>query len=54
MDPFEKMDHEGQGYGQWWAEHMFLFAPSAVKVEAFMETFKEYPQRQKPASWVIE
>jgi arylsulfatase len=54
MDPFEKADHEGSGYPQWWGEHMFLFVPSAQKVAAFMKTFEEYPQRQKPASWVIE
>ena len=54
MDPFERMDHESAQYGKWWTERMFLFAPSAAKVQAFLDTFKEYPQRQKPASWVLE
>ena len=54
MDPFERMDHESGQYAKWWTERMFLFAPSAVKVGEFMKTFEEYPQRQKPASWVIE
>ena len=52
MDPYERMDHDGAGYAQWWAEHMFLFAPAMVKVAEFKATFKEFPQRQKPGSFV--
>jgi arylsulfatase A-like enzyme len=52
MDPFERMDHESGGYTRWWAEHMFLIAPAMVKVGQFKATFKEFPQRQKPASFV--
>jgi arylsulfatase len=52
MDPLERMDHEAGGYQQWYAEHMFLFAPSMYKVGLFKATFKEFPQRQKPASFV--
>ena len=54
MDPFERMDHESGQYAKWWTERMFLFAPSAAKVQKFLNTFEEYPQRQKPASWVID
>ncbi len=54
MDPFERMDHESGQYARWWTERMFLFAPSAAKVQAFLNTFEEYPQRRKPASWVID
>jgi arylsulfatase len=52
MDPYERMDHEGAGYGQWLAEHMFLLLPAMVKVGQFKATFKEFPQRQKPGSFV--
>ena len=52
MDPFERMDHEGGGYEEWFAEHMFLIAPSMFKVAQFKATFKEFPQRQKPGSFV--
>lgn len=52
MDPFERMDHESSVYAQWWAEHMFLMAPAMVKVMQFKETFKEFPQRQKPGAFV--
>ena len=52
MDPFERMDHEGAGYDQWLAEHLFLLAPAMAEVAKFKATFKEYPQRQKPGSFV--
>ena len=52
MDPYERMDHDSAAYGTWWAEHMFLMAPSMVKVGQFKATFKEFPQRQKPGSFV--
>jgi arylsulfatase A-like enzyme len=52
MDPFERMDSEGAGYSQWWAKHMFLMAPAMVKVGQFKQTFEEFPQRQKPGSFV--
>ena len=52
MDPFERMDHEGAGYSQWLGEHMFLFAPVMAEVAKFKATFKEFPQRQKPGSFV--
>ncbi len=52
MDPFERMDIEGHGYAAWYAEHMFLIAPSMFKVGAFKQTFKEFPQRMKPGSFV--
>jgi len=52
MDPLERMDHEGEGYSRWFMEHLFLIAPSIVKVAQFKATFKDFPQRQKPGSFV--
>ena len=52
MDPFERMDHEGAGYDQWLGEHLFLFAPVMAEVAKFKATFKEFPQRQEPGSFV--
>ena len=52
QDPLERMEHESENYYQWWAEHMFLFVPAMAEVTAFKETFKEFPQRQKPGSFV--
>ena len=52
MDPFERMDHESDDYARWMAEQMFLFVPAMVKVAQFKATFEEFPQRQKPGSFV--
>lgn len=52
MDPFERMEHEGGGYQQWFAEHMFLIAPAVTEVVKFKSTFKDFPQREKPGSFV--
>ena len=52
MDPLERMDHEGENYYKWYFEHAFLIAPSIFKVAKFKATFKEFPQRQKPGSFV--
>jgi len=52
MDPFERTDSEASGYDQWMAEHMFLFAPVIAEVMKFKATFTEFPQRQKPGSFV--
>jgi arylsulfatase len=54
MDPFERMDREGGGYQQWFMEHMFLFVPTIAMVAQFKATFKEFPQRQKPGSFVVD
>ena len=52
MDPLERMEHDSDAYAQWYAEHMFLMAPAMMKVAQFKATFKEFPQRQKPGSFV--
>ncbi|MDJ0957169.1 MAG: arylsulfatase [Arenicellales bacterium] len=53
-DPFERAEHESIGYGQWRAERMFALVPAQAFVAQFLETFKEYPPRQKPASFSID
>ena len=52
MDPFERMDIEGAGYNRWAVDHLFLVAPAMYKVAKFKATFEEFPQRQKPGSFV--
>ncbi len=54
MDPFEKMDIESELYAKWMAELNFLLLPAVVKVGEFRATFEEFPQRQAPASFVLE
>ncbi|TCL71758.1 arylsulfatase [Rhizobium sp. BK251] len=53
-DPFETADHEGMDYERWRVEHLFVMVPAQAYVAKFLETFKEYPPRQKPGSFSID
>ncbi len=53
-DPFERADHEAIGYGQWRADRMFALVPAQAIVARFFETFKEFPPRQKAASFSVD
>ncbi len=53
-DPFEIGDHESSQYTQWRFERLFLLGPAQAYVGQFLETFKDYPPRQKPGSFTID
>jgi arylsulfatase A-like enzyme len=52
-DPFER-GPESFGYGQWMMERAFLIVPSQAVVGKWLESFKEFPVRQKPASFNLD
>ena len=55
MDPFERAEAEhAMGYQQWWAERMFVFAPAGAYVGQWLQSFREFPPRQKPGSFNLE
>lgn len=54
MDPFERAFEEGMDYNRWFAEHMFLIAPAAGYVGNWLQSFKEFPPRQKPGSFNLD
>ena len=54
MDPFERAEHESIGYHAWWLDHMFMIAPSASYVGEWLQSFKEFPPRQKPGSFNLD
>jgi arylsulfatase len=35
-------------------EHLFVMVPAQAYVAKFLETFKEFPPRQKPGSFSID
>ena len=53
-DPFETADHEGMDYERWAVEHLFVVVPAQQFVGQFLQTFKDYPPRQKPGSFSID
>jgi hypothetical protein len=53
-DPFERAFHEGIGYPQWQFEHMFMFAPAGAYVGQWLQSFRDFPPRQKPGSFSLD
>jgi arylsulfatase len=51
MDPFELAHEIGMDYQRWFLEHMFVIAPAASYVGEWLQSFKEFPPRQKPGSF---
>ena len=41
-------------YERWRVEHLFVMVPAQAYVGKFLETFKDYPPRQKPGSFSID
>ena len=54
MDPFERAWDETIGYPRWWVDHMFMFAPAATIVGEWLQSFREFPPRQKPGSFNLD
>jgi arylsulfatase A-like enzyme len=54
MDPFERAVDESIGYSRWWVDHMFAFAPAGAYVGSWLQSFREFPPRQKPGSFNLD
>jgi arylsulfatase len=55
MDPFERAEEEhAMGYQRWYMERMFLIAPAGAYVAKWLQSFKEFPPRQKPGSFNLD
>lgn len=55
MDPFERAEHENaMGFQKWYLDHMFVIAPAAAYVGNWLQSFKEFPPRQKPGSFNLD
>jgi arylsulfatase A-like enzyme len=52
-DPFERGD-ESILYRKWMADRMFVQVPAQAIVSQWIESFKEFPPRQKPASFNLD
>ena len=51
-DPFER-GPESFEYARWMAERAFMLVPAQAIAAKWLESFKEYPPRQKPASFSL-
>jgi arylsulfatase len=54
MDPFELAQDIGMDYTRWLLEHMFMIAPAAAGVARWLQSFREFPPRQKPGSFNLD
>jgi len=52
-DPFEAGD-TSLLYDKWSADRMFMLVPAQVIVAKWLESFKQFPIRQKPASFNLD
>src|SRR5215467_4792618 len=53
-DPFEKAQFESIYYTDWSVHHVFLLVPAQALVAQWIQSFKDFPPRQKPASFSID
>jgi arylsulfatase len=53
-DPYERAHVTSNTYLDWMLDRAFFLVPAQQYVARFLETFKEYPPRQKPASFSID
>jgi arylsulfatase len=55
MDPFERAEQEhAMGYQRWYMERMFAIAPAGAYVGQWLQSFKDFPPRQKPGSFNLD
>ena len=53
-DPYERAYFTSNSYYDWLIDRVFFLVPAQVYVGNFLETFKEFPPRQKAASFSID
>jgi arylsulfatase len=53
-DPFERADEEGIDYQHWRADRVFLMVPAQAFVGQWLSSFRDFPPRQKPASFSLD
>jgi len=53
-DPFGRADRESIDYPKWRIEHLFVLATAQEYIAQWLKTFKDFPPRQKPASFNLD
>ncbi len=53
-DPFERADITSNTYYDWFINHVYIVLAAQSVVAEFLATFKEFPRRQKAASFTID
>ncbi|GAB3269931.1 arylsulfatase [Parahaliea aestuarii] len=54
-DPYERADEHSNTYNEWWTRKASPYMKlGVVDVTRFLQTFEEFPPRQRPASFTID
>jgi arylsulfatase len=53
-DPFERADITSNTYWDWYISHAYIIGASQAIVTRFLSTFKDFPPRQRAASFTID
>ena len=53
-DPYERATVTSNAYYEWLLDRAYLLVPAQAYVGQFLETFKEFPPRQKAASFAVD
>lgn len=53
-DPFERADTTSNTYFDWMIDRAYVLYAAQFLVAQFLETFKEFPPRMRPASFTVE
>jgi arylsulfatase len=53
-DPFERADTDSNNYNRWLIQRVYLLVPTQAIVGNFLQTFAEFPMRQKPAKFNVD
>jgi arylsulfatase len=53
-DPYERADITSNTYYDWFLDHDYIALAATAIVTKFLDTFKEFPPRQKAASFTID
>ncbi len=53
-DPYERADVTSNTYYDWMLDHIWLFVPAQMYVAEMIQTLREFPPRQTPASFSVD
>jgi arylsulfatase len=53
-DPFERADVTSNTYYDWMLDNVYIVLAATAVVTQFLQTFEEFPPRQRAASFTID
>jgi arylsulfatase A-like enzyme len=53
-DPFERAQDDAGDYDRWRVEHAFVLVPAQAYVAKHLQTYQEFPPRQRPGTFALD